>query len=149
MHWVSNPVSQSVAMDMAFPPISLQSWSVLWVPKGGIISEVEEARCQQQRSPHLPRVQDRTVTKDINHQKPETRLDEAALELGPNDLFMNTKVDLPRVTSLQCKQPSPTQKHITDLWFASFFICQEQTSFILFCIFKAFYINLYLQSFKF
>lgn len=45
---------------------------------GGIISELEEARCQEQWSPHLARVQGRTVTKEINHHKPETGLHEAA-----------------------------------------------------------------------
>lgn len=39
----------------------------------GIISEVEEAECQER----LARTQDRTVTKGINHHKPGTGLREA------------------------------------------------------------------------
>lgn len=53
--------------------------------EGGIISKVAEAWCQEQWSPHLARVQYRTVTKHINHHKPETGLHETTHAFSPAD----------------------------------------------------------------
>lgn len=70
MHWAQTLVGYSVTTDRAWssylPPVMVcpVELSVEW-----IISEVEESWYQEQRSPHLSRVQGRTVTKEINHQE--------------------------------------------------------------------------------
>lgn len=143
MLWAQTLVGYSVTTDRAWssylPPVMV---CPVELSEEWIISEVEESWYQEQWSPHLSRVQGRTVTKEINHQEP-------AHAHSPADFDEDPQVW--KLTSLESLHISANDYHPhenTSLIYSFKAICQIQISFLLYCSYTDSYINLYMQSFK-